>query len=358
MEYENILLHNVAEIIRDEDGGVFLRKYPSSVSEGLNAPVFNEDGSVREVYTGGREIAKNTGAIELRVVTRGECAVTLCSDEDTDVLVYWGEFFHQRIRLVKGQISTERITRPEAWDKLKRGLDLGRFSPDVLRIMFCRAGIVKFYSFSFSGEHRAPYESELPGKTMLAYGTSITHGSISILEPVSYVEAAGTLLGYDVLNKALAGSCFSEPEVAEYLTSLSFDVGYFEIGTNIASRPEEFIELRAGALIDAVCRKFPDKPLFFVTPFPALEYFSDMYAGWNGGFKRAGQVIARHADKYPNAMLIDGKEILSRPYYLAADVLHPSVFGHAAMGHNLAGIMSARLAEFYSDKKSAAQRRN
>lgn len=358
MEYENILLHNVAEVIRDEDGGIFLRKYPSSVSERLNAPIFNDDGSVKEIYTGGREVAKNTGAIELRVVTRDECAVTLCADADTDVLVYWGEFFHQRIRLIKGKISTERITRPVAWDKLRSGFDTGRFSPDVLRIMFCRDGIVKFYSFSFSGAHRIPCASELPAKTMLAYGTSITHGSISILEPVSYVEAAGTLLGYDVMNKALAGSCFSEPEVAEYLTSLSFDVGYFEIGTNIASRPEEFIERRAGALIDAVCEKFPEKPLFFVTPFPALGSFSDMYSDWNDGFKRTGALIACHAKKYRNAFLIAGEEILTRPYYLAADVLHPSVFGHAAMGHNLAAAMSEKLAGFYSDKKSGAQRRN
>ena len=98
--------------------------------------------------------------------------------------------------------------------------------------------------------------------------------------------------------------------------------------------------------------------MFFVTPFPALGSFSDMYSDWNDGFKRTGALIARHAKKYRNAFLIAGEEILTRPYYLAADVLHPSVFGHAAMGHNLAAAMSAKLAGFYSDKKSGAQRRN
>ena len=44
----------------------------------------------------------------------------------------------------------------------------------------------------------------------------------------SAVLVAGNVMGYQVKNKGIAGGCFCEKEVLEYLKGESFDVAYFD----------------------------------------------------------------------------------------------------------------------------------
>ena len=46
---------------------------------------------------------------------------------------------------------------------------------------------------------------------------------------------------------------------------------------------------------------------------------------------------------YKNAVLVEGRSLLDRDYYLCSDILHPSTFGQAMMGVNAAAILKKYL---------------
>ncbi len=101
----------------------------------------------------------------------------------------------------------------------------------------------------------------------------------------------------------------------------------------------QVIEERVGYLIDTFCEKFPDKKIFNMTPVRGLSDVSTTTSDYRKNFEKSRKVIAEHAAKYPNTVLLDGHELLSKNYYLTADILHPSAFGHVYMGHCLAAML-------------------
>jgi hypothetical protein len=188
--------------------------------------------------------------------------------------------------------------------------------------------------FEAEGEYRKPTKKQAP--CMLVYGSSISQGCGTPFVTMSYIDIAANLLGIEVKNKALAGGCFSEESVLEFLLKEEFDCAYFELGTNIANRPKELIEERVGRFIDTMAEAFPEKTLYFMTPITGLSDVSDMSEEYTEYFNNSKSVILAHAGKYKNAVILDGHELLDKHYYLTADILHPSAFGHIMMGMNLA----------------------
>ena len=73
-----------------------------------------------------------------------------------------------------------------------------------------------------------------------------------------------------------------------------------------------------------------------MTPITGLSDVSDMSEEYTEYFNNSKSVILAHAGKYKNTVILDGHELLDKHYYLTADILHPSAFGHIMMGMNLA----------------------
>ena len=126
----------------------------------------------------------------------------------------------------------------------------------------------------------------------------------------------------------------------DYLCAQDFDAVYLEPGTNIADRPTEVVKERVGNLIDRFCTQFPKKTIFLMTPVRGLSDVSGTAADYRENFNRTRSVITEYAKKYANAVLLDGHKLLDKDYYLAADILHPSGFGHVQMGQNLAAMLA------------------
>ena len=105
----------------------------------------------------------------------------------------------------------------------------------------------------------------------------------------------------------------------------------------------QVIEERVGYLIDTFCEKFPDKKIFIMTPVRGLSDVSTTASDYKKNFEKSRKVIAEHAAKYPNTVLLDGHALLAKNYYLTADILHPSAFGHVCMGHCLAAMLKDHL---------------
>lgn len=93
-------------------------------------------------------------------------------------------------------------------------------------------------------------------KTYLAYGSSITHGSLALAAPCSYPFQIARRLGCDYLNLGYAGSAYLEREMAEYIVSRGGFVGYF--GYNLFAYAEPTLNLPPSAANDYDLLLFTD----------------------------------------------------------------------------------------------------
>ena len=330
MLYNNLQLFNVAQI-QEQNGGVCLFRYPEKVVESLAIPEFDEHDNFVQIYSKHQVSARACVGIEIRFFCESdEIAFVLESENPISVSVYSGDY-----QVAISHMPAGRHTFTAQRNAAVKGVrEVNRFAADMWRILPISNSPVTF----FGVETKTPILPfvEPKSSTMLVYGSSISQGVGAPYCLFPYVEIAGNILGYQVKNKAIAGGCFCEKEVLEYLKSEDFDVAYFELGTNIANRPIEIIEERVGEFIDNFCQHFPNKKLFFATPVKAFDDVSDQSIPYGRYFANTRKVITERSKKYPNTFLIDGHKLSEKAYYLSSDVLHPSGFGHIMMGVELA----------------------
>lgn len=137
------------------------------------------------------------------------------------------EFVIERSKnLDRLKVMAERIG--DSWD------------PEVIRVIFDR-GYFKIYDIV--GDIEPPKEEQCPAKTMLSYGSSITHGSNSIDMSHSWVSIVAHNLNMDARNLGMAGSCAMEPEMVDYIASEGekgrWDIATLELGINVLGWEEE-----------------------------------------------------------------------------------------------------------------------
>lgn len=335
----NIEFYNVAEIRE----GVLYR-FPKRVCDRLSVPEYDEAGNFKGIYTGHIGSARATYGAELRFVTDARrVAVQFCFSKCARVGAYIGDY------LISSEIypagAAEIIfERPAAADGVGQE-DRLRFGANVWRIVPESDGDIRFDGLQAENGARVrlPERGELPRFTLLAYGSSISQGIGTPYKPLNYLNTAAQILGIDICNKAVSGGCFCEKETIEYLCSEKFDAAYLEAGTNIADRPADVIEERLGNLISSFCERFPQKKIFLMTPVKAFSDVSSTAPLYGENFAKTRRAISAYAAKYPNAVLLDGHLLLDKGYYLTADILHPSDFGHVMMGVRFAQMLAPYL---------------
>ena len=335
MIHDQIEFFNVAEL---RDGVLY--RFPLDVCDHLRIPEYDAAGRELRIHTGHRASARASCGIELRFVTDAK-EVTFCYEAQNSIqcTAYNGDF-QSAYQIASPGRNEMTITREREVEGVKKASE-NRFSKDVWRIAVSGEGDIRFLGLKTEkGEAiRPPRADECPRIRLLAYGSSISQGIGALYPPLNYLNTAAQVLGIDIINKAIAGGCFCERETIDYLTGERCDAVYLEPGTNIADRPLAVIESRVGGLIDTFCEKFPEKKIFIMTPIRGLSDVSDTALDYREKFPRSREVICRHAEKYPNAVLLDGHQLLDKDYYLASDILHPSDFGHVMMGINFANML-------------------
>ena len=183
-------------------------------------------------------------------------------------------------------------------------------------------------------EIRAPYKKEMPEQTMLAYGSSITHGANAVTHSNSYSDEAAYILGADILNKGMSGACMFEKEIADFFADdNSWDFVWIEGAVNsLHMTPEEFND-KFSYFIETLYKT--NRKVFMTTIFPTHELLdnnSDNY----GKMHQFDDIIRSKKDK---GVVIEGKDIITDLRFLTSDLLHPSTEGHTRMGINLANIL-------------------
>lgn len=334
MIFDQLEFHNVEEI-EDTKIGYRLHRFPRRVREKL--------GSVEGATTYGRYIADLTTGCEIRFVTEGDRVLLSLSafDEDGTVAIYRGDFKVGYRRIEAGKINRIMLESPAGFDQLNPAFKKGDFAPDVWRIMSCHDfGLVYCGIETFGQSVRPPKAEELPKKTLLAYGTSLTHGAAAQAYPVSYINYLARLLHVDLLNKGMGGSCMNECAVADYIAaSDAWDALYLENMTNMGEGMAKQYEEQTKYLLDKVCAAHPDKPVYAVTMFPigmALDSHCDHPV------KRAfalDPILRRLAAEHPNVTVIEGDTILTDFRNLMTDLVHFNDFGHIQVAENLAKVI-------------------
>lgn len=326
MIYKNIELFNV-EDIREGNGGTVLYRFPKDVTEQMGLREYN------------KRIARLTTGVEMRFV--GEAFITLrVLDWYGFVTVYLGDRQMSVHQVRKNELLTLELgyDNNDCYDT--SGTPHGRFAPNVWRVVIGHDIRVRIVEIEPFGEIRPPKPDELPKTTMLAYGSSITHGTGAVMYENAYIYKTAEALGIQVLNKGMGGSCYCEKAVADYIPTADADIFCLELGINMLDifSPEEYRE-RAGYLLKKAAET--GKPTIFVsTLFGSADVCTDRQKVEK---YRAYEAVAEALAKETGVNFIKGSDILKDHTELTGDMIHPSVHGHDFMARRLSKRLSAIL---------------
>ncbi|MBQ7063520.1 MAG: hypothetical protein IJM90_01325 [Firmicutes bacterium] len=338
MVYQNLEFHNV-EALEDRLGGKVLQRFTQPVRYGLGY----------QDHDRGRFYSQMPVGCEIRFVTDAHFfRISLMAyEKDTRIFVFRGDFLMQVLALPAGVVRTFHIEEPPRFADVEPEVLSGhRFSSDIWRIVMDKEAAVIWYEADFVGhEVRPPHSGEVPARKWLAYGSSITFGGDAHLALNAYAMRTARLLGLDLYNKAIAGACFCDETVADYLAELApqMDLVTLELGINMIHRfTEEIFKERTYRLIGKIRRAAPDTKVAVITPFMAGEgYRKDRTAQTYNRYHHFTQILKEYPD--PEVTIVDGRTILDDFAGLSADLVHPSDEGHMIMAIHLAEVLRGLL---------------
>jgi len=336
--YENVELHNVAEVQSVSRGGVRLQRMPESVRLKLNE--------------GARMRTLQPDNAEIRFLSEGPVTrVTVSSEEVTDITLFHGVFDGRERFAITPKPTTIEVRptprllqlAPSHWRHLP-------FSPYVHRLILGgrrRAALI-FHGAEGKGI-RPPKPEDLPSLRYLAYGTSITQGFDSEGPHLNYVAQTAWCLGADLINLGLGGSAHCEPELADYIAMRKdWYIATLALSVNMQGFPLDEFYKRVSYMVNTVAGQNPDKPVACITLYPYFRDvdISDAGAQYGGTPEDYRQALRDAVVAYPNsnAHLIEGTEILTDIRGLTHDLIHPGDYGMIQMGSNLAEKLKALLA--------------
>lgn len=322
MIYKNVEFHNVSEIIENEDGSFSWLRVPENVYENLEK---------------GKGQAKSCTGVEMRFILKGDKAVIKMSAKSDSVAnsfhVYRGgvqggwedhevnknvttEIKDFEIKKSTNELSLEKMSEASGTD----------WNPEVIRIVF---DLGNYNIYDIIGDIEPPKPEDKPKKTILFYGSSITHGSNSLDASHSWVSLIGHNLNMDVRNLGFAGSCCMEPEMADYIADEgrkdNWDIAVLELGINVLDWEEEHIRERVKNILTKVATLNPDKKIFVISPFVFVSEV--IYDNTNG--QKWRRIIKETYERlnYKNVTYIDGTSVLDNISYISADEVHPNIYG-------------------------------
>lgn len=317
-------LHNVEELIPMGVGSRICR-VPNAVREKM-------------IDSAKNDISYKWNGVEIRFVIESgkEAFVTIYNEKedehwDSTAFLRLGDYqygwtFFVNYHLTPG-LNRIPITLPDNMDILCEGAEkLGHaFSPKVVRLSMINS---LYQIVDIEGDTRPPRKDELPKETAVFYGSSITFGSLSLNPNMNYVSLCGRSLGIDVLNKGMAGSCFMEKEVVDYILSFA-DAKFIsvEVATNCVCLGVEKVSARTQYMVDSFKKKNTDQHLFVI----------DRFAVSNSTHDETHKAIKNIVESSgcENIHFISGCDIVPDLSYYTADRVHPSTDGQYKMAQAL-----------------------
>ena len=172
-----------------------------------------------------------------------------------------------------------------------------------------------------------------PGRKMLCFGDSITHGYDAVYPSNKYVSKLADMLDAEEYNKAIGGEIFF-PDLAK--AREDFEPEYITVayGTNDWSKcTAEELAHNCKAFFSNVSHNYPNAKIFVITPIwrKDMNEFRPF-----GEFRGVEEMIQKQAAVFGNISVIHGLEFVPPKETLFADLrLHPNDKGNAIYFENL-----------------------
>lgn len=327
MKYQNIELHNVCDIIDTPgEAGITTSRLPADVR-----PNVNEGAQNNSMHGSGVEIRG-------MLPEGGKAKVVLQILDDNCVppvaMVYHGCFSSQAIHV--GFEPTEiTIGQPNNIEAMQRITAEQNLPFDARLVRICLPAIHPVRIVSIEGDLTYPAPDATPERTMLCYGSSITHGAHAIAPHSTYAAQCANKLGVDLINLGVGGSAQMDAAYADHIAGREdWDFATFEMGINVRQWPIEKFRAAVDNFVTTIAQAHPDKYLFCIDLFTNdQDYAIEQQSGI--GFREVVQAIAEKQNS-PRVIHIDGRTLLTRPGGLQVDLVHPNDNGFQEMGTRLA----------------------
>ena len=340
MLYKNIEIHNAAEIFDAENGASSWLRVPQSVYDGLETEQ-------------AKNMCKGSTGVELRFTMNSPEVKIKIRSLGTDNCPCRYQVFYGGIQggwescsidtYIGPKAREITIKKPKNTEMLERMNKQAGHGWDVnlVRVIFT-GGVYEIYDVS--GDVEPPKKSQLPEKTLLAYGSSITHGTGALATPNMWTFTLAHNLGTDLINLGMAGSCRMEPAMVEYIAKEgeagNWDLATLELGINALDFDDKKIYERVTNTIRQIAGRNPDKKVFVISPFYSFDDFNG--EGKSENWRKIMHEICSNLS-FDNVMYIDGKEILGDMSFISADEVHPNVFGVHKIAYGLTDIIKRNI---------------
>ncbi len=184
-----------------------------------------------------------------------------------------------------------------------------------------------------SGNISPPDNCGVPQNTYLAYGSSITHGSLALGAPYTYPSRIAAKLKYDYINLGFPGSTFLDEAIAEYILHRhDWNIATVEMGINMLNKNftlEEFEKRtdRFTAILSKDSRPVFATDLFGLIGDPAVQ--------------EKASPMCKIVKKYASERLIytPALELLNTPEFISQDFVHPSIDGIHCISKNWGNVI-------------------
>lgn len=322
--HDNLYFFNIAELLPDGPGCFQPIRVPQSVRECLS-PM-------------GRQRLSEPFGMEIRFVNESPdqpVVITLSSPDDNpaSLVPYWGELSGPDVIPIPNRPTALTIAPNERFYSGKSDHFAGSpFSRHVCRLVL-QGRSLRYHGVA-GGSLRPPRPEELPGKTLLTYGTSLTQGSCSQLQAMTYPSLLARALGYDLLNLGSGGSCFCEPDMVDYLASLDWDAAILDPCANMIGQNyslEAFRE-RARYLIEKLVDTHPGTPILCISLIPAYIPTGEQPGRIEGFHETLRELVDQAPDSVAFFNADDAINVF--PNY-SADLIHPSPHGYLHIAQTL-----------------------
>jgi len=331
MIYRDVDLYNAEQVIKGiVPGGAVLNRFSTLAIDGLDSGN-DRRGPITQAY--GNDI-------EIRFVSENDSVDVYIGAWDNDgyVRISLGDYDHSTVYLPQGEIACITLNKHPRLELLTT-TETERFSRNLWRIKYLKRFTPVFSHVDGKGGFiRPPQSKEVPQKTMLAYGSSITFGAgTGPMSSLTHMDILARMLGIQVMNKSMPGSCFCELSYGDYLSDIKADYYYYELGGNMRLRytPEEF-KIRATHIVKETRRKNPSAPIILLTVYPLLRSIPDEdHVKANSVIEKYDALLHELARNDDNIYLINSGEILNETHLLSFDGLHPSGYGNMVMAQRI-----------------------
>ena len=308
----------MSELTENGAGGYLLHRFPLSVEQDL--------------IDGGKNANMVSTGVEFRFRMLSD-SVTLklgYSGKATSVAIYrggvLGSWDEVQVPIVGGKIN-EIAIKKKCTDELKMINSSAHFafSEEVVRVV-CNSATLSFYGIE--GDVLPPEKEQLPKKTYLAYGSSITHGSNAVAIPASFAFRVAEHFRTDYYNLGLAGSARMEKSVIDHIAQMGedgkWDFATVCMGINVLAMEEREFRSRVRYTVETISSKNLEKHIFFISPiFCNADMTGDRRAArWR---EIVGEETLRKASDFVH--YINGLELLGGAHGLSGDYVHPSPLG-------------------------------